>query len=108
MKTTKRILALITALVLCLAPMALMVGAAVTNEVCEHYQYVDIIEGTLVSSTYIGTDAVCYRNVYENSYYACQECGHEWTGTYVKDIAHAYREFSTYLECWRCNHHFYK
>ena len=28
MKTTKRILALITALVLCLAPMALMVGAA--------------------------------------------------------------------------------
>ncbi len=54
----KKIPALITAFILCLAPMALMVGAAVTNEICEHYQHVDIIEGTLVSSTYIGSDAV--------------------------------------------------
>ncbi len=106
MKTTKRILAMIAALVLCFALIYLSISAA--NYVCEHYRTVDIIEGTLVSSTYIGTDAVCYRNVYENSTYECQACDHVWTGTYVKDIAHAYREFSTYFECWKCNHHFYK
>ena len=106
MKTTKRILAMIAALVLCFTLINLSISAA--NYVCEHYDIVEITEGTLVSSTYIGSDAVCYRNVYENSRYTCQYCGHVWTGTYVKDFPHAYREFSTCFECWKCNHHFYK
>lgn len=48
MKTTKRILAMITALVLCFALMYLPISAA--NYVCEHYQTQTIVRGTRVDS----------------------------------------------------------
>ena len=65
MKTTKRILALITAFILCLAPMALMVGAAETIDVCSVCRH---DSGTVISTgleyrEYVGSHNVCF-NVY--------------------------------------------
>ena len=88
MKITKRILALITALVLCLAPMALMVGAA-ENEVIlygsslnnpciycgETRVYRSLENATFIEKEIVGTQSVCYINWYNNVEYRCAKCG---------------------------------
>ena len=81
MEFTKRILALITAVVLCLAPMALMVGAAST--VCPHYQTVDIVKGSPRKTYKVASERGCYATDYENSHYYCEICDHTWVGTYT-------------------------
>ena len=64
MKTTKRILALLTALVLCLAPMTLMVWAADGGycRYCEHYSVYTTYPNTVVGSKiYIRTANTCFE-----------------------------------------------
>ena len=88
MKFTKRILALITAVVLCLAPMALMVGAAENeiilygsslNNPCiycgETRVYRSLENATFVEKEIVGTQSVCYINWYNNVEYRCAKCG---------------------------------
>ena len=81
MKTTKRILALFTAFVLCLAPMVLLVEASST--VCPHYQTVDIVRGSPSRTYRVASEKGCYATEYENSYYYCELCDHRWEGTYI-------------------------
>lgn len=90
MKTTKRILALITALVLCLAPMALMVGAAVVGETIspmglhcncpnptytlyDHGPFVTNADGSIKENS-IGSALVCYESWYKYSRMQCSDC----------------------------------
>ena len=82
MKTTKRILALITALVLCLAPMALMVGAAeiaiysANVNVCDCNNPGDPWGG--INPTfqyYVKGDYWCKSMYYTGGYFTCLTCG---------------------------------
>lgn len=88
MKTTKRILALITALVLCLAPTALMVGAseiapcATLDRSCNMCGNSNVSEvpcqRTLISRLNIGTYSTCQSSLYIIGHYVCNDisCGY--------------------------------
>ena len=88
MKTTKRILAILTAIVLCLAPMALMVGAAqhgiapfvmhdLTCESCgstnvEYREYPWAIQIGITGPT----ATHCYQNIMVKAELDCEDCGY--------------------------------
>ncbi|MBE6657542.1 MAG: hypothetical protein E7604_03765 [Ruminococcaceae bacterium] len=78
MKTTKRILAMITALVLCLAPMALMVGAAATGTLCHEcgkYTVVTTYPNTPMGpQVIIGSANVCYEQEILTELTKCTSC----------------------------------
>ena len=79
MKTTKRILALITAFILCLAPMALMVGAAET-ETCSHRdRYVSTDSAANAYVIAPATATHCPTIKYVGCVVRCQTC-HERVG----------------------------
>ena len=81
MKTTKRILALITALVLCLVPMVFMIEAAeiairgVNVEVCDCNNPGKPWGSTYVGYTYVYHSHWCKRNDYTGGYFTCLTCG---------------------------------
>lgn len=114
MKMTKRILAILTALVLCLAPMILMVGAAEFS--------VYVLHGNCDCNTpgapYGGTNPVfddyvkqsywCKSMYYTGGYYDCLTCGtkNEIVG-YNQLIPHPtvyYEEDGSYW-CPECGYH---
>ena len=93
MKTLKRILALLTALVLCLAPMALMVGAAdqiavpaatgcgtcgsntfITTYIDEYYHHDEIV----------GSATVCYNEKWCHAVSTCVGCPATYDVCYTK------------------------
>ncbi len=83
-KTTKRILALMTALVLCLAPMALMVGAAVINDNmvapcgidcdCVNPTYTTLVTGNPTYSIEVATATGCIIQYYDAMIVECNNC----------------------------------
>ena len=79
MKITKRILAILTALVLCLAPMALMAGAAEQNE-CTQHIFTPPIPDNAASAHYasmsLATPQYCPPIVYVGCPKICTICGY--------------------------------
>ena len=79
MKTTKRILAILTAIVLCLAPMALAVGAAENGtrcHDCERYTVVTSYPNTIRGNkVIIGSVNVCYEQDVLTALTNCTYCG---------------------------------
>lgn len=101
MKTLKRILALMSALLLCLAPMTLMVGAAENlNEIhfisrrllCNHDPDDFILSGgtydATVTDDYVYHWYYCKRIWYRGGTATCPVCGHSDTVDYSVLIAH--------------------
>ena len=75
MKTTKRILALITALVLCLAPMALVADAAddvVRCTTCGNVDIRFIRHGTITPVS--GGDVYCIYESHNGCWWYCDNC----------------------------------
>ena len=117
MKTLKRILALLTALVLCLAPMALMVGAAehgvapcavldVTCDSCgsTNVVYLDCEDTTLYHAEY-ATPIYCYYEEYLLGRVSCLACGAIDPDLYVRSSQHPsimYNEERTKRFCNAC------
>ena len=73
MKTTKRILAMITALVLCLAPMALMVGASEHGVAPCALHDVSCDSCGSTNITYVSCDTVLYSAQYKTPIYCYYE-----------------------------------
>lgn len=76
----KRLLALLTAVIFCLAPMVLMAEASST--VCPHYQNTTACEIHRTSyshSVKLANATGCYM-WYWNAYYDCSICNHHWEG----------------------------
>lgn len=91
MKFTKRILTLLTAVVLCLAPMVLMAGAAELSESdimsdneCTHSNGWHIILSTAANRYFYGspTSTHCPPYYYTGVYHECLDCGHVKYDTY--------------------------
>lgn len=86
MKTTKRIFALLTAVILCLAPMALMVGAAQNDEISlygspnytcicgESRVYRSLTNAVLIEKEIVKSQSVCCIDWYNNVEYICTSC----------------------------------
>ncbi len=89
MKMTKRFFALLTAMVLCLAPMALMVGAAVADTVCPHYNVANIDYISYVETVKLADATGCYMWVW-NAQYTCDICQWHWEGIYRDIQRHHY------------------
>ena len=106
MKTTKRILALITALVLCLAPMALMIGAADKVEItdvgpCGHSIYDYTIKyGDETSRIIGGTADHCHTRVYANATEECDICGYEMQ--WPTEVRYTYHTYVISPKCVYC------
>ena len=123
MKTTKRILALITALVLCLAPMALMTLAAETvpcatrDLYCLRCNYSDVTYQsckTTFSRTIcdIGTYSECQYNEYLVGYLVCNRptCGYVENDYIYRTTQHPtiyYNEDHTMRFCVVCGYEEY-
>ena len=88
MKTTKRILVLITAFILCLAPLVIGVASAEMNDVCPHYKTAVIDRGPISRSYRVAEANKCYCYEYDNASYTCDDCGHVWEGTYIVYTQH--------------------
>ena len=103
MKMTKRFFALLTAMVLCLAPMALMVGAAAIHETtvqplsadypCPkcgsvHY-YVESLPAAS-ETEYKHTADVCCTKTYSSANMKCGYCNYEGVlyGSFTRDYTH--------------------
>lgn len=122
MKTTKRILALITALVLCLAPTALMVGASeiapcatldLSCAVCgnSNVSYQECKQ-TLISSINIGTYSVCQYCEYLVGHTVCgnSSCGYRAPDYEYRTTQHPtiyYNEDRTMRFCVVCGYEEY-
>ena len=114
MKMTKRILAFVTALVLCLAPMALMVGAAeisvygMNDDICDCNNPGDTWGGTYSHTEYLGQAYWCKRMYYTGGWFTCLTCGEtQAIDGYNKLIAHPtvyYEEDGSYW-CPECGYH---
>ena len=116
MKTTKRILAILTAFVLCLAPMALMVGAAENafnsmHIYCDHSGANYVISwGEAVTSyidTIYGTADRCCLIAYINVPMYCPDCDVTFYDTAYKEASHNWANNSVNgaVYCTRCNYY---
>ena len=108
MKTTKRILALITAFILCLAPMALMVGAAETIDVCSVCRH---DSGTVISTgleyrEYVGSHNVCFNVYCDDVTSICDACGEIYFSdhVFVRSMSHPTMFYKTEngITAWHC------
>ena len=122
MKTTKRILARITALVLCLAPMALMTLAAETvpcatrDLYCLRCNYSDVTyvscKQTLTRRLNVGTYEVCQYNEYLVGHLVCNRssCGYAEPDYIYRTSQHPtiyYNEDRTMRYCRVCGYEEY-
>ena len=121
MKTTKRILALLTALVLCLAPTALMVGAAEIVPHATHTTSCDLCgsnapfrecQQILISSVNIGTYSECQYCCYLIGHNVCSNssCGYKEPVPTYRTTQHPtiyYNEDRTMRFCVVCGYEEY-
>lgn len=120
MKLTKRILSVLTAIVLCLAPMALMVGAAETlqeieirfitrGDVCGHNPDNIIITGGEYdpdADEYVYGTYYCKRIWYRDASAYCPVCDRTYTVDYGKLIPHPsfiQSQVNGFYYCCECN-----
>ena len=121
MKTLKRILALMTALVLCLAPTALMVGASagdmprlVYDGRCErclssNVTYQDLTD-SLYSTTIVGEETRCQRYKWLVGHWYCKNCNHyesKYEFTYSNHPTLYYNEEGNMRFCAVCGYEEY-
>ena len=101
MKTTKRILAIITALVLCLTPMALMIGAAESAH-CSHLNtYINTSTAATAYQIASATSTHCPTIKYVGCIKVCRDCD-EYLGT--EDITHAFTHYWVDDVCSYCGY----
>ncbi len=105
MKMTKRILAFVTALVLCFVPTMLMVAAS-DNGPCGHsldYYYVVLNARTGVEP--IGTASQCCYFVYDNAVETCKKCQYSMAWPYKQlQFSHS---FVSSRYCVYCGYDYY-
>lgn len=117
MKNLKRILALMTALVLCLAPMALMIGAAEHGVTPRAVLDVTCVSCGSTNAVYLPSDEVvlyfaeyatpiyCYYEAYLLGRVSCLTCGTINPDLYVNSSQHPtimYNEDRTRRFCTAC------
>lgn len=110
MKITKRIFALLTALVLCLAPMVLMVGASETIDVCAvsacRHDRGSIISTGPEYREYVGSYNVCYEIYCDDVKAKCDACGEIYytDHVFVRSTTHPTLIYGTEngITAWHC------